>query len=72
MVYHVALIGHSQLPTVPDYEDVRFTVFKVKGAHVRDLWDPNRFDLSIFTTHWDCAILFIGGMTSADIAMQAR
>ena len=62
MVFRVALIGHSQLPSIPDYDDVSFTEFKSRGAHISHLSDPNRFNVNaIRNNQWDCIILFLGG-----------
>ena len=62
MPYQVALIGHSQLPWIEDYEDVRFSLFKRGGAQIADIYDSNRFDTeSIFHSNWDCVFLFLGG-----------
>ena len=62
MVFRVALIGHSQLPPIDNYEDIEFTQFKSRGVCIKHINDPARFNVdAIFGTQWDCIILFLGG-----------
>ena len=44
MVYEVALIGHSQLPTVKDYDDVVFREFNSEGAHTHHVLNSSHLD----------------------------
>ena len=60
-MYRVALVGHSNLPTFPGWDNVQVEVFKVRGAKLTDLIDHQRFSGALFTTHWDCVVLFLGG-----------
>ena len=62
MVYEVALIGHSQLPSLRDYDDVVIREFKSRGAHIQHVLNSDRFDSArIRNKQWDCVILFLGG-----------
>ena len=65
-MYTVALVGHSNLPVFPSYEDVRVEIFKSKGALLTDIWDPLRFEQRMLQQRWDCVILFLGGNDLAD------
>ena len=66
-MYRVALVGHSNLPVFPSWGDVQVEVFKERGAYLTDLTDRRRFGGALFTTHWDCVVLFLGGN---DIAVE--
>ena len=65
MVYKVALVGHSQLPYVEDYDDVEFEQFKIGGARIEDFTKGNNYE-RICSDEWDCVILFLGGNDLCD------
>ena len=65
MVYRVALVGHSQLPYIEDYEDVEFEHFKKKGARIGTFTDSSCFG-RICSDQWDCVIIFLGGNDLCD------
>ena len=60
-MYRVALVGHSNLPVFPGWENVQVEIFKVNGAKLTDLRDEQRFGRALFTTNWDCVVIFLGG-----------
>ena len=69
-MYRVALVGHSNLPTFPGWGNVQVEVFKERGARLTDLRDRLRFDGALFTTNWDCVVVFLGGNDIADCRNQ--
>lgn len=60
-MYRVALVGHSNLPVFPGWGNAQIESFKVQGAKLTDLRDQHKFGASLFTTNWDCVIVFLGG-----------
>ena len=60
MVYKVALVGHSQLPYIEDYDDVEFEQFKIGGAKIKTFTEDSNYG-RICSDEWDCVILFLGG-----------
>ena len=60
-MYRVALVGHSNLPEISSWDNVRVESFKERGAELTDLIGERRFGEALYTTHWDCVILFLGG-----------
>ena len=69
-MYSVALVGHSNLPVFPGWENVQLETFRVPGALLTDLRDENRFDRSLFTNSWDCVVTFLGGNDIAECRDQ--
>ena len=65
-MYRVALVGHSNLPVFPGWGNVQVEIFKERGARLTDLRDGLRFDGALFTTNWDCVVVFLGGNDIAD------
>ena len=65
MVYKVALVGHSQLPYIEDYDDVEFERFKRGGARIETFTKGNDFS-RICSDEWDCVIIFLGGNDLCD------
>ena len=65
MVYKVALVGHSQLPYIEDYDDVEFEQFKISGARIEDFTKGSDYE-RICSDEWNCVILFLGGNDLCD------
>ena len=65
MVYKVALVGHSQLPDIEDYDDVEFEQFKRSGARITTFTEGHDFN-RICSNEWDCVIIFLGGNDLCD------
>ena len=65
MVYKVALVGHSQLPEIEDYDDVEFELLKIRGARIRTFEESNCFG-RICSEEWDCVIIFLRGNDICD------
>ena len=65
MVFKVALVGHSQLPYIEDYDDVEFEQFKKGGARIEDFTKGSNYE-RICSDEWDCVILFLGGNDLCD------
>ena len=62
MVFRVALVGHSQLPAIEDYDEVEFELFKIPGARIKDF----KYSERIRSNEWDCVIIFLGGNDLCD------
>lgn len=65
MVFRVALVGHSQLPYIDNYDDVEFKRFKKGGARIRTFTQGSDYE-RICSDEWDCVILFLGGNDLCD------
>ena len=65
MVFRVALVGHSQLPEIEDYDDVVFESFQIRGARVRDFRQSDQIE-RIRSNEWNCVIVFLGGNDLCD------
>ena len=65
MVFKVALVGHSQLPYIDDYDDVEFEQFKIGGARIKTFTEGSNYE-RICSNEWDCVILFLGGNDLCD------
>ena len=65
MVYRVALVGHSQLPEIDDYDNVEFEHFKIRGARISTFEESEYFDY-ICSNAWNCVIIFLGGNDLCD------
>ena len=63
MVFRVALIGHSHVPTGYEYpldEEVRLYFYRLPGATISEVKNHPRFR-SFWNSRFDLTILFIGG-----------
>ena len=65
MVYKVALVGHSQLPHIDDFDDLEFEQFKIGGARIESFTKGSDYE-RICSDEWDCVILFLGGNDLSD------
>ena len=59
MVVRVAIVGHSQLPVIADYEDIKITRYFRPGAKLDYIDD--RECASLLRRSWDIVIIFLGG-----------